>query len=128
MRFYTVSGEIAIIMKKILYALSVLAVAVFACEGDCYKCHIGLKNDGKKEHAVIARCVECHKVRVGRQPKNETCGVDCFECHTPEKIKTDVVEHKEIVECIKCHTVNKRTIGVKELRLNSAPSLLDSLR
>lgn len=108
-----------------LAILVLTAAYLFACEGDCYKCHSSLKGDTRKEHGIIAKCVECHKNSVGKQPKNETCGVDCFECHKPEKISQRVVEHKAIDNCIKCHSF-KPKIGSG--LFDNGASLLDNLR
>ncbi|MEY4505018.1 MAG: hypothetical protein RL154_1315 [Pseudomonadota bacterium] len=101
----------------IRFALIFIASFAFACEGDCYKCHPSLINSKNKEHAVIAKCVECHKDRIGKQPSNEPCGVDCFSCHPPQKIKTNIAEHKEISNCIFCHSVG----GVPSLKLYDNP-------
>ena len=98
-------------MKKIiffvLFLFTLSVYNLFPCGGSCLKCHPDLNLKKPKAHQYISSCIECHQKGCGEEKEESfiddgvnSCGQDCFECHTtlPEDS-----HHKVISECIQCH-------------------------
>lgn len=129
-------------MKRTVFFVSVLllcTVDLFACSGDCIKCHPVLtKNNGfDQDHKILNSCKQCHidgtQIATQKDPlkpfiitkkkdrakeSHVECGADCWQCHDIKKVAlVDIQEHKELPKCIKCHTTLDKqlfSIGEKE--------------
>ena len=92
--------------KTVLFLL--LSSLLFACEGDCMKCHPVLlqKKQLNADHKVLATCVECHQTNNDDLGKmGALCGQDCWDCHSVAKVKqVNNPSHMVLDECIKCHS------------------------
>ncbi|RXJ87579.1 hypothetical protein [Arcobacter sp. CECT 8985] len=88
-------------MRYILVNLLFFTI-LFACSGDCMKCHPGLKKSiNNKEHIILKQCITCHD-KLSNQMSQ--CGGDCFSCHSQNKlINSDYKAHKQLASCKKCH-------------------------
>ena len=99
-------------MKKIIFSFVLLFFIIsnynlFSCGGSCLKCHMNLNLKKPKAHQYITSCIECHQKGCGEEKEDaiidgnvDSCGQDCFECHTTLPKDSN---HKVISECIQCH-------------------------
>ncbi len=87
---------------RAILSLALATGWLFACSGDCIKCHPVLKKSLDKDyHAVIKRCIECHE---NSSTGTSECGRDCFECHSRKKLERSALpEHRAVKNCSKCH-------------------------
>ncbi len=81
-------------------------------------CHPVLKQSiDKPHHIMLISCIKCHT----KLPEGMTsCGGDCFECHSQNKLinLNTIPEHTKLETCKQCH-INKED-------LFNTPSLNDS--
>lgn len=99
-------------------ALCVMFVSlVFACTGDCIKCHPSLsKSIDQPHHKVLRSCIACHQKGDARM--NE-CGGDCFSCHNKQKlIQSNRLEHQQMKTCIQCHVTSKDMLEIVDKSSN----------
>ncbi len=94
---------------KILLTLMLsTATVLFACDGNCVKCHPTLIKNGHldKNHAILSTCMNCHKVDTDDLAKmGAICGQDCWQCHDVKKVmKIPNKAHLSLNKCIDCHT------------------------
>jgi len=94
--------------KLIVFLLTFAVVNnVFACDGDCMKCHPTLLKHGKLDsnHKILQSCVKCHKLKNNDLLRmGSACGEDCWECHSIKKVMTvPIREHLALNKCIACH-------------------------
>jgi hypothetical protein len=94
-------------MKNIIIVLVFVGSFLFACDGDCMKCHPSLlkKNGLDTNHKVLETCITCHQTSSDDlQRMGAMCGQDCWDCHSIEKVQK-VLNPAHIVlnSCIDCH-------------------------
>ena len=93
---------------NVAITLAVSALAIFACDGDCIKCHPALIKSGHldKNHEILSTCIKCHKVTSDDlQRMGAICGQDCWQCHDVKKVmKIPNKAHLSLNRCIDCHT------------------------
>jgi len=93
-------------LKFFLFIFSISAL-LFACEGDCLKCHPTLIKSGRIDanHQILTTCKNCHN----STPKDfekmgAACGQDCWECHSVQKVMAiKIKQHEVLKNCIACH-------------------------
>lgn len=94
-------------MKIFVFFLFSLSISLFACDGDCMKCHPNLLKNNKLDanHKILAKCIECHKTSSDDlQRMGALCGQDCWDCHSIKKVKKIVnPSHMALDSCINCH-------------------------
>lgn len=99
---------------KILMIILSLQIALFACSGDCASCHFNVDyNDN--EHNIMLNCKVCHTdEKLAQLRMQNSCGQDCFNCHSIEKINMiNNKEHMALKNCISCHVSLKNTLKNK---------------
>lgn len=110
-------------MKSIIITLIFLSSFIFACDGDCIKCHPKLLKNGKLDdnHKVLKNCINCHQVSDDDlQKMGAACGQDCWSCHSIDKVMNvrvkdkTIDEHSSLSSCIDCHI---------KLQLNNTKSI-----
>lgn len=108
-------------MKSIALLL-ILFGFLFACTGDCLKCHPVLKKSiEQKHHKVLKSCITCHQKS---DAKMNECGADCFACHNKQKlIQSDRLEHQQMASCIQCHVTAKDMLEI----IDKSSDLIDIL-
>lgn len=93
--------------KVIVFLPLIIASSIFACDGDCMKCHSALLKHGKLDanHKILRSCVKCHKLSSNDLAKmGSICGEDCWECHSVKKVMSvPIKEHLALNRCIACH-------------------------
>jgi len=94
-------------MKKIATVFFLFSILLFACDGDCVKCHPKLLKNGKldKNHIILGRCLNRYKVTSDDLNRmGAICGQDCWEWHSIKKVqKIKIKEHMVLDKCIVCH-------------------------
>ncbi len=90
---------------------------LFACDGDCMKCHQSLLKNGKldSDHVILAKCIYCHKITSNDLEKmGSLCGQDCWDCHDVKKtMQIKIKEHLVLEKCIACHSKLERNSILK---------------
>lgn len=94
-------------MKNIIIILVFVGSFLFACDGDCMKCHPSLleKNGPDANHKVLETCITCHQTSSDDlQRMGAMCGQDCWDCHSIDKVQKVVnPAHMVLNSCIDCH-------------------------
>jgi len=94
-------------IKKFLILIFLIINIIYACDGDCVKCHPILIKSGHLDnnHKILKDCINCHKTTSNDLDKmGSLCGQDCWECHNMKKVmKIPIKEHFVLSKCIKCH-------------------------
>ena len=93
--------------KQSIFLLFFTFLNLFACDGDCIKCHPTLIKSGSldKNHKILAKCIDCHKITSNDLMRmGSLCGQDCWECHSVKKVMSiKIKEHQVLDKCINCH-------------------------
>ncbi|MDX1809575.1 MAG: hypothetical protein R3331_08560 [Sulfurospirillaceae bacterium] len=109
-------------MLKIFLSIVCIYAVLFACEGDCLKCHQTLVKNGKidENHQILTTCKNCHN----STPKDfekmgAACGQDCWECHSVQKVMAiKIKQHEVLNNCIACHKKLAKDQGFLKLGNN----------
>ncbi len=98
-------------MRIFIYFI-LITTTLFACSGDCMKCHPKLLKNGKldKNHEILSKCINCHKINSNDLERmGSLCGQDCWDCHSVEKVTSiKNKEHLSLNGCIECHKKLKK--------------------
>jgi len=97
----------------LILILTVTIINVYACEGDCVKCHPILLKNSKIDntHKILKNCKTCHSITTNDLGNmGASCGQDCWDCHNVREVmsitnnKGNVInEHAALNRCITCH-------------------------
>lgn len=116
--------------QKILFIALFLITctsATYACGGSCVECHSKLAPLIKdKDHDILNTCTTCHT----KHSENGQCGQDCFECHTKEKLYSNVTikEHQALKACAVCHAEKTNFISPKQSISPSQNTLIQMIK
>ncbi len=94
------------LLKRVLWAVSIIILDIWGCTGDCKSCHQNLDYKNDIRHRPMLECKTCHTDEKMAQIDMGGCGEDCFSCHDVKKIQSPALakEHSVIDACIQCHT------------------------